>query len=111
MKTVMTLKEELELLPIETKKDMVKKLKKEDKNIKAGKRKSFYISEYLNHSNVEFVNLLNKNFYSVWNKHKEKSQKFRDDPKNEEKFNLYHKKPKRLKALWIGIALIIGRRP
>jgi len=89
-----TLKDELQSLELDVKKTILKRLKEELKNVKDGKRRSFYTSEYLVHSNVEYVMLLNKHFENTYHKEKDKAWKFLNEVKNEQKFNIYHKKPK-----------------
>jgi hypothetical protein len=90
----MTLTEELNSLSTETLKTILSKLKKEEKDIKNGKRRDFFTSQYLEHSNVEFVNLLNKHFYSMRDKVLLKAEKFRNDDKNIDKYQLNHRKEK-----------------
>jgi hypothetical protein len=62
--------------------------------VQNGSRRSFFISEYLNESNVEFVRLLDKNFFSMKDKIQKKAEKFRNNDKNIEKYQLNHKKEK-----------------
>lgn len=86
--------EELISFDIKTLKEILNKLNKELKRVKDGKKREFYTSEYLDKSNFEFVTLLNKNFYSTLDKVMKKAEKFRNDDKNIEKFQLNHRKEK-----------------
>lgn len=90
----MKLMEELQSLSTEQLKEIMTLLKEEMNNVKSGNRRSFFSSEYLTHSNVEFLELLNKNFFTKRDKMREKSAKFRADDKNIEKYQLNHKKAK-----------------
>ena len=116
MNTKMTMAEELSSLSLKTLGEMLEKLngtynklktpeekelnkvnfQKENEllRVQNSGRRDFFISEYLTHSNVEFVNLLNKNFYSMREKVLTKAEKFRNDDKNIEKYQLNHKKVK-----------------
>jgi hypothetical protein len=67
-------------------------LTQELKDTQNGKKRNFFTSEFLEHSNVEYVNLLNKTFYSSRDKMLEKSRKFRDNKGNEDKYGINAKK-------------------
>ena len=96
---------ELQSLPTETLKEILKKLKTEYKNVKNGKRREFFTSQYLEKSNVQFVELLNKNFYKRLEEMQKKAEKFRNDDKNIEKYQLNHRKEKmRREAEYIELA-------
>jgi len=90
----MTLHEEFKSLGTDTLKVILNKLKTEEKNLGAGKRRDFFSSEHLTINNVFFVELLNKNFYKKRDEMNAKSAKFRNDDKNIEKYQLNHKKEK-----------------
>jgi len=67
-------------------------LRKELKNLNNGKKKTFYISQFLDETNVEYLKLLNKNFYQTLEKVEKKAEKFRNNPSNEDKYGFNNRK-------------------
>jgi len=88
----MTFFEELQTLEIETLKTILKKLNNELKKVSNGTKRVFYSSEYLTYSNIDYVESLNRNFYKILEKTQLKAEKFRNDDKNIEKYQLNHRK-------------------
>jgi vacuolar-type H+-ATPase subunit H len=85
---------ELSLFDISELKKIIGELKKEQKALTKGARRSFYLSKFLNKTNYEFVVALNENFYKQKNKILAEAELFRNDEKNIEKYNLNHRKEK-----------------
>ena len=75
-------------------KKILKELEKEKKLIEKGSRRTFYLSKYLNKSNIQFVEILNKNFYKRKELQNIKALKFRSNDKNIEKYQINHRKEK-----------------
>jgi len=88
----MTFFEELQTIDINTLKTILKKLNSELKKVSNGSKRGFYTSEYLTYSNVDYVESLNRNFYKTLEKTQLKAEKFRNDDKNIEKYQLNHRK-------------------
>jgi vacuolar-type H+-ATPase subunit H len=85
---------ELSLFDISELKKIIGEIKKEQKALTKGARRSFYLSKFLNKTNYEFVVALNENFYKQKDKILAEAELFRNDEKNIEKYNLNHRKEK-----------------
>ena len=90
----MNLMEEYQSLGETTLKEILKKLKQEEKDVKNEKRRKFFSSLYLNKNNVKFFELLNSNYYKKLQEMEKKALKFRENKGNIDKFQLNNKKEK-----------------
>jgi len=90
----MNLIEEYQSLGETTLKEILKKLKQEEKDVKNEKRRNFFSSAYLSKNNAKFFELLNSNYYKRLEEMKKKALKFRENKGNIDKFQLNNKKEK-----------------